>query len=88
MNEKENLFIKLAAAQRADSHYLENATFILELSKSATQMFNKRNGEQKRRLINVLVSNCSYKDGKIDIELKPVFAKIVEIKKTGNWCAQ
>ncbi len=88
INEKENLFIKLIAAQKADSHYLENATFILELSKSATQMFNKRNGEQKRRLINVLVSNCSYKDGKIDIELKPVFAKILEIKKTGNWCAQ
>lgn len=87
MDEKEQLFIKLLATQKADSHYLENANLVLELAKNAAQMFKSRNGEQKRRMINVLVSNCSYKDETLDIQLKPVFEKILEVKKTGNWCA-
>lgn len=88
INEKEDLTAKLLAAQKADSHYLENANLILELSKKASGLFKIQNAEQKRRLINLVVSNCSYKDEIIDIELKPVFKEIMETVKTGNWCAR
>ncbi len=40
--EKENLSLKLVAAQRAGAHYLENAHFILELAKNAAQWFKHR----------------------------------------------
>lgn len=86
--EKERLMIKLMALQKADTHYVENANIILELVRNASQAFHKQNLEQKRKLINLLVSNCTYKDGILDIELKPVFEDILEISKTGNWCAR
>jgi hypothetical protein len=73
LEEKEQLTIKLLATQKADSHYLENATLILELAKKAAALFKNRNADQKRRLITLLVSNCSYKDEKLDVEMKPVF---------------
>ena len=66
---------------------MENANSILELSKRALELFQKQDSEQKRRLLNLLVSNCSYKNENIDVELKPVFNEILKTTKTRNWCA-
>jgi site-specific DNA recombinase len=85
LEEKELLTIKLLATQRADTHYLESANIILELAKRAVELFQSRPAEQKRRMIDLLVSNCSYKDEKLDIELKPVFNEILKTTKTGDW---
>ncbi len=88
LEEKERLTIKLLALQKADKNYLENANIILELSKKAITLFKKQNANEKRRLIDILTSNCSYQDGKLDVKLKPVFEVIAESGKTGVWCAQ
>lgn len=88
LEEKEGLSIRLLASQKADTKHLENANLILELSKTALVLFKRQNSEQKRRLIMLLISNCSYKDENIDVQLKPVFEKIVEASKTGKWCAR
>ncbi len=74
--------------QKTDTRYLENANIIFELAKKATELFKERSAEQKRRMIDLLVSNCSYKDGNIDLELKPVFQEIMVGVKTRNWCAR
>ncbi len=86
--EKEELLTKLLAVQKADTQYLENARFIIELAKNAAELFKNGNAAAKRRIIELLTSNCSYNDGKIDVELKPVFGVVMETAKTGNWCAQ
>lgn len=57
--EKENLSIKLVNYQKADTNYLEHATFILELAKKAPVLFKQANLEQKRKLIGMLFSNSS-----------------------------
>ncbi len=88
LEEKDSLTAKLTSIQKADRNYLENANLVIELSKKALPFFKKETGDQKRRLINVLVSNCSYKDEKLDIELKPVFKMMLESSKTRNWCAR
>ena len=80
LEEKDRLTAKLTSIQKADRNYLENANLVIELSKKALPFFKKENGDQKRRLINILVSNCSYKDEKLDIELKPVFKMMLEYK--------
>lgn len=72
---------------KADTQYLENARFIIELSKNAAGLFKNGNSVGKRRVIDLLTSNCSYDDGNIDIELKPVFGVVLESSKTRNWCA-
>jgi site-specific DNA recombinase len=88
LEEKEELTSKLLATQKADTHYLENATIILELAKRAAGLFKSRTAQQKRRMIDLLVSNCSYKDGNVDLELKPVFQNVLDGVKTRNWCAR
>ena len=85
INEKECLAVKLLSLQRADSNYLENANLILELSEKAAELFKRRNADQKRKLIQILTSNCSYNDGKLDLELKRVFGTIVKTVETGKW---
>jgi site-specific DNA recombinase len=88
MSEKERLSIKLLAIHRADTHYLENANAILELANKAIRLYKKQSAHEKRRLVDILVSNCTYKDEKLDVELKPVFNEIAKTAKTGNWCAR
>lgn len=86
--EKENLSIKLLAAQKADMHYLENADFILELCKNAAQMFKNGTVAKKRQVIDMITSNCVYKNGNIDEELKAVFSVVLKSAESQTWCAQ
>ena len=86
--EKQDLSMKLVSAQQSDSHYIENAYLVLELAKSAIQMFKTGNVEKKRRIVNLLTSNCVYKDGNMHVELKPLFGMIMESSETRNWCAR
>jgi site-specific DNA recombinase len=88
IEEKERLAVKLLALQKADRHYLENANLILELSRKAVRLFQKQDVSQKRRLIDILVSNCSYTEEKLDLELKPVFKEILKTTKSEAWCAR
>jgi hypothetical protein len=66
----------------------QNANIILELARKAVELFQRQNSDQKRRLVDILVSNCSYKDEKLDIELKPVFNMILKTTKSEDWCAR
>ena len=86
--EKDRLKVRLVAIQKADKNYLENANLIIELAKKALPLFQKQNATQKRRLVDILVSNCTYKDETLDIELKSVFGEVMKTAKTGNWCAR
>ena len=86
IEEKESLMCKLVSTQKADTAYLENANLILELSKKAAGLFKTRSADQKRQLISMIVSNCSYNNGKLDLELRSPFNMIMEISKTRNWC--
>ncbi len=83
--EKEDLAVKLLSSQKADSNYLDNANLLLELAEKASVLFKLKNADQKRKLISLLTSNCSYNDGKLDIELKKPFEMIMKTVKTGKW---
>lgn len=86
--EKEELGIKMAAAQKDDVHYLDNARLIIELCNNVAQMFKSGNVAKKRRVIDMMTSNCIYKDGNIDVELKPVFDVVLKSAKSESWCAR
>lgn len=86
--EKNDLESKLTAAKQEDVHYLNNASLIIELCNNASQMFKTGNVAKKRRVIDMLTSNCIYKDGNIDVELKSVFGVVLKSAETGNWCAR
>jgi site-specific DNA recombinase len=86
--EKEELSVKLAAIEQDDVHYLNNASLIIELCNNAAQMFKSGNVAKKRRVIDMMTSNCTYKDGNIDVELKPVFDVVLKSAESESWCAR
>lgn len=79
--EKDNLIIKLEALQRTDKEYFENVSLILELAKQAHSSFLRQNLDRKRKLLNLVCSNFSYKGGKLVIELNQPFQLILEANK-------
>jgi site-specific DNA recombinase len=64
--------------QDADRSYLEEGVRLIELAQNAQILFEKQDSREKRRLLNFLVSNCSWADGELSVTLKQPFDLIAE----------
>ena len=62
----------------ADRSYLEEGVRLIELAQNAPRLFEKQDSREKRRLLNFLVSNCSWADGELSVTLKHPFDLIAE----------
>jgi site-specific DNA recombinase len=67
--EQDALLCSIEGHQSANQTYLEEGIRLLELVQRAHSLFHKQEPSEKRRLLNFLLSNCSWKGG----ELVPVF---------------
>jgi site-specific DNA recombinase len=59
--------------QSADQSYLEEGVRILELARNSRRLFEKQEPREKRRLLDFVVSNCTWKDGKLAPALRQPF---------------
>lgn len=80
---KDEAVIKLEALQKTDHDYFKNAELILELSRKAYGLFFRQSSAEKRKLLNLIVSEVSY-NGSLHIKLKAPFDKVLLISKSGN----
>ena len=64
--------------QAADQSYLEEGMQILELAQNAQRLFEKQEPREKRRLLNFIVSNCSWKGGELTAGLRQPFDLLAE----------
>ena len=64
--------------QGADQSYLEDGVRLIELAQNAQRLFEKQDSREKRRLLNYLVSNSSWRDGKLTVTLRQPFDLIAE----------
>ncbi len=64
--------------QSADQSYLEDGVRLFELAQNAQRLFAKQDAREKRRLLNFLVSNCSWRDGELTATLRQPFDLIAE----------
>jgi hypothetical protein len=64
--------------QTADQSYLEEGVRILELAQNALRLFENQQPREKRRLLNFLVSNCSWKGGELSTVLRQPFDLLAE----------
>ncbi|MBU0569530.1 zinc ribbon domain-containing protein [Patescibacteria group bacterium] len=63
----------------------ELSTNLVDLSIRASDIYKKREPEDKRLLLNLILSNAVLKDKKLDYSLNIPYNYIVEYKKTENW---
>ena len=64
--------------QSADQSYLEDGVCLIELAQNAQRLFAKQEAREKRRLLNFLVSNCSWQDGALSVTFRQPFDLLAE----------
>jgi site-specific DNA recombinase len=64
--------------QSADQSYLEDGVHLIELAQNARRLFEKQGSREKRRLLNFLVSNSSWRGGKMTVTLRQPFDLIAK----------
>jgi site-specific DNA recombinase len=76
--EQDRCLREIERHQTADQSYLEEGLRILELARNAQRLFAKQEPREKRRLINFVVSNCSWKGGELTVSLRQPFDLLAE----------
>jgi site-specific DNA recombinase len=67
--------------QTADQTYLEEGIRLLELGRRAHELFQKQEPREKRRLLDFVLSNCTWKDGALQATFRQPFDLIIASTK-------
>src|SRR5439155_11804795 len=64
--------------QEADKSYMDEGVQILELARNAQRLFERQQPRQKRRLLNFVLSNCTWEDGEVVATFRQPFDLLAE----------
>jgi site-specific DNA recombinase len=64
--------------QEADQSYMDEGVQLLELARNAQRLFIKQQPREKRRLLNFLLSNCTWEDGEVVASFRQPFDLLAE----------
>ncbi len=64
--------------QSANESYMAEGVRLLELARNARRLFEKQEAREKRRLLDFLVSNCSWKEGQLTAEFRQPFDALAD----------
>ena len=76
--EQKKILAKMDMLQNASQSYIEEGIQLLELAQNAGFLFMKQSAHEKRRLLNMMVSNCIWKDGVLTVNYKQPFDILAE----------
>jgi site-specific DNA recombinase len=62
----------------AEQSYMDEGVKILELASNAQKLIESQEPRQKRRLLNFLLSNCSWEDGEVVATFRQPFDLLAE----------
>ena len=79
--EQDRLMRAIESHQAADQTYLEESIRLLELGRRAHELFQKQEPREKRRLLDFVLSNCTWKDGELQATFRQPFDLIIESTK-------
>ena len=68
--------------QAADRSYIEEGVQLLDLARNAQRLFAMQEPREKRRLLNFLLSNCTWKDGEVVTTFRQPFDLLAETAVT------
>ncbi len=77
-NEKDRLLIQLEEMNKLDKQFYEKADILLGFTDNAYNYFLKGTIAQRRKILEIISEEITYKDKHFDIKLKPVFQTIAE----------
>jgi hypothetical protein len=83
--EQDRCLREIERHQVAEQSYLEEGVRLLELARNARRLFEKQEPREKRRLLNFVVSNCTWKGGRLSVTLRQPFDFL---EKTATMAAQ
>jgi site-specific DNA recombinase len=64
--------------RNADKSYMNEGVQLLELAQNAQRLFASQAPREKRRLLNFVLSNCTWKDGEVVATLREPFDLLAE----------
>lgn len=64
--------------EAAEQSYMNEGVQILELARNAQRLFERQEPRQKRRLLNFVLSNCSWEDGEVRATFRQPFDLLAE----------
>jgi site-specific DNA recombinase len=64
--------------QNADKSYLDEGIALLDLARNAQRLFAKQEPREKRRLLNFVLSNCTWEDGEVVATFRQPFDMLAE----------
>jgi hypothetical protein len=64
--------------ESAEQSYMDEGVQILELARNAQRLFERQEPRQKRRLLNFVLSNCTWEDGEMVATFRQPFALLAE----------
>ena len=69
---------EIARHEFAEQSYLGEGVQIFELAQSAQKLFERQEARQKRRLLNFVLSNCTWEDGEVVATFRQPFDLLAE----------
>ena len=85
VREQEGITAELSRLQSLNRINLERSSEILELAQAAYSLYVRQNLQEKRKLLDTVLSNCLLKDGTLYPTYRKLFDLIVEGNKTKKW---
>ena len=64
--------------ENAEQSYMDEGVQILELARNAQRLFERQEPREKRRLLNFVLSNCSWEDGEVVATFRQPFDLLAE----------
>jgi hypothetical protein len=76
--EQDKITRKIARHQAADRSYREEGVRLIELGQGARRLFAKQEAREQRRLLNIVLSNSTWKDGELTATFRQPFDLIAK----------
>jgi site-specific DNA recombinase len=70
--------------QNADETYLAEGVQLLELARNAQRLFAQQEPREKRRLLNFVLSNCTWEDGQVVATFREPFDMLAQTAANAN----
>ena len=76
--EKDKLFIQLNEMKELDKQFYQKTDMLLGFTENVHKYFSQGTFEVRKRVLEIISDEITYKDGELNIKLKPIFQSLVE----------